>query len=167
MPRSNLLLDEVCALIARDWSVEDGKGYYINGKLLSTSLYRPDCVFIGPDPDMPVHGLRKYLLVASSLFDVRRSRADLLHPLVVNESKNQIVAHWRIEGVLRLPWKPHVKPWTGRTIYHLDANNYIMEHEEFWDISAFDAFISVVFPHWPFGALPAPSIDHIRDADKL
>ena len=56
---------------------KDHKGYYITGKL-NTTIYRDDCWFDGPDPDMPVRGVRKYLNAASQLFDVSASTAELL-----------------------------------------------------------------------------------------
>ena len=49
----NLPSDQLCQIIKRDWSVENSKGYYITGRLNST-IYRDDCLFDGPDPDMPV-----------------------------------------------------------------------------------------------------------------
>jgi len=54
----NLPSDQLCQIIKKDWSVENSKGYYITGRLNST-IYRDDCLFDGPDPDMPVKGLRK------------------------------------------------------------------------------------------------------------
>lgn len=120
------------------------KGYYITGRLDST-IYRDDCLFDGPDPDMPVRGLRKYLSAASHLFDHNQSYARLLS-IECNESggkygKGVIIVHWELGGVLMLPWKPIVKPWTGSTKYHLDESNLIVFHEEAWDISALEAFI--------------------------
>ena len=50
---------ELAAEIRKDWREDTKKGYYITGKL-NTSVYRDDCLFDGPDPDMPVRGIRKY-----------------------------------------------------------------------------------------------------------
>ena len=54
--RRHLPISSVADIIQNDWTggctgVE--KGYYITGKLDST-VYRDDCLFVGPDPDMPV-----------------------------------------------------------------------------------------------------------------
>lgn len=143
-----------------------GRGYYITGKLNST-IYTDDCLFDGPDPDMPVRGLRKYLSAASHLFDAKQSSAELLSlELVQNEEGKghghddnfsdgevtggsgggKIVARWRIEGVLMLPWRPAVKPWTGKTTYHLNEEGLIHFHEEEWDISVLEAFVCTVWP---------------------
>jgi len=126
------------------------KGYYITGKLNST-IYRDDCLFDGPDPDMPVRGLRKYLSAASHLFDPKHSFAELCSLDVEsvhggNFGHGTIVAHWMLGGVLMLPWRPRVKPWTGSTRYHLDDEGLIAIHEEVWDISVAEAFICTVFP---------------------
>ena len=59
----------------------NSKGYYITGKL-TTGVYRDDCLFLGPDPDMPIHGTRKYVGVASHLFDYKESDA-VLHSLKI------------------------------------------------------------------------------------
>ena len=42
----------VAEIIQKDWSVENGKSYYITG-IVTKSVYRDDCYFDGPDPDMP------------------------------------------------------------------------------------------------------------------
>ena len=62
-----ITITELAETIRKDWKLENDKGYYITGRL-STSIYRDDCFFEGPDPDMPVRGLRKYLNAASQLF---------------------------------------------------------------------------------------------------
>ena len=92
-------------------------GYYITGAL-TKNIYRDDCYFDGPDPDMPVSGLQKYLLSVSNLFDRRKSRADITRPVVVNEVDRTIQVFWRLEGVLNLPWHPSMKPWTGTSDTH-------------------------------------------------
>lgn len=55
-----LPMDVIRDIIIKDWAGKAGpgpdnnhKGYYITGKLNST-IYRDDCLFDGPDPDMPV-----------------------------------------------------------------------------------------------------------------
>ena len=150
--------DTLKAYIASDW---EGKSYYITGKL-SKNIYHDQCLFDGPDPDMPVRGLYKYLSFASSLFNHKLSRADLLKPIEVNEAQRTLTAHWRLEGVLNLPGHPPLKPFTGSTTYHVGDNRLIEKHVETWDISVFDAFISTVFPS--FGAPPAKEID---DRDRV
>jgi len=160
------------------------KGYYITGRL-NTAIYRDDCLFDGPDPDMPVRGLRKYLNAASQLFDTKTSTAELLSleiingnsignsidsscndnfndndedaPVILTTRKEKmtttkattttIVARWKLQGVLQLPWHPSLPVWTGKTVYHLDNEHMIYCHEEFWDISVLQAFTQTLWPN--------------------
>eukprot|EP00553_Chaetoceros_curvisetus_P012469 CAMPEP_0204638998 /NCGR_PEP_ID=MMETSP0717-20131115/41355_1 /ASSEMBLY_ACC=CAM_ASM_000666 /TAXON_ID=230516 /ORGANISM="Chaetoceros curvisetus" /LENGTH=148 /DNA_ID=CAMNT_0051658937 /DNA_START=276 /DNA_END=722 /DNA_ORIENTATION=- len=115
---------------------------------------------------MPVRGLRKYLSAASNLFDAKHSTATLLSIDIEQEGRitqelqrdqdkdpvrgfgagGIIKVTWNIEGVLMLPWRPKVKPWTGWTKYHLDEEGLIEFHEEGWDISALRAFVETIWP---------------------
>lgn len=140
-----LTVEQVAALVGIDWEGKrKGKGYYITGKL-NTFLYENDCLFDGPDPDMPVRGLRKYLAAASHLFDHNRSYADLID-LSYDVDQRTVTARWKLGGVLMLPWRPKVKDWTGSTTYHINEKGLIYLHKECWDISVAEAFVSTVFP---------------------
>jgi len=149
----NLSITDITQRIHNDWIggvAGVDKGYYITGKLDST-IYRDDCLFDGPDPDMPVRGLRKYLSAASHLFDPRESDAQLLS-IIHNENDGDkgyemIEVTWRLGGVIMLPWHPKVEAWTGRTKYHLDEEGLIYLHEEEWDISVWKAFICTLYPN--------------------
>jgi hypothetical protein len=164
----NLPIETIRDVIVQDWRVHPqpgsktsslNTGYYITGKLNST-IYTDDCMFDGPDPDMPVKGLRKYLGAASNLFDSSKSSATLLDIQIVEiepgtQSKSQahsqygnkvIEVKWRLQGVLMLPWRPSVKPWSGWTRYHFDENGLIAYHEEGWDISVLEAFVGTILP---------------------
>jgi len=156
----NLDVATIASIIEGDWTDALGrdKGYYITGRLNST-IYRDDCLFDGPDPDMPVRGLRKYLSAASHLFDGKRSFAQLLSIEydtgvvggdgdngLKQQSNGVVEVRWRLGGVLMLPWRPIVKPWTGMTRYHLDEDGLIYYHEEMWDISVLEAFVCTVWP---------------------
>lgn len=148
----HLSLAEISQRIHRDWaggSTGADKGYYITGKLDST-IYRDDCLFTGPDPDMPVRGLRKYLSAAAQLFDQRESFAELAS-IRHEESGGQmnygmVEVKWRLGGIIMLPWHPWVEPWTGWTRYHLDEEGLVYFHEEGWDISVWRAFVCTLIP---------------------
>ena len=161
---TNLRFEDILEIIRHDWKPHNSKGYYITGRL-NTTIYRDDCFFDGPDPDMPVKGLRKYLNAASQLFDTATSTAELLSLDILDQpTKNDeteddednhssststttmIVANWKLQGVLHLPWHPTLPVWTGRTVYHFDDEHLIYKHEEFWDISVFEAFTQTLFP---------------------
>lgn len=154
---TGLPIDKIANIIEHDWlgNTGNGKGYYITG-CLSDYAYRDDCVFDGPDPDMPVRGLRKYISAAANLFDRKKSRADL-KSLTIDRERNKIYVTWRLEGILNLPWHPTLKPFTGKTTYTLDAESLVAYHSEEWDISVVDAFMSVLIPSLPYGAPPAPA----------
>mmetsp|Transcript_4245 Transcript_4245/g.12191 ORF Transcript_4245/g.12191 Transcript_4245/m.12191 type:complete len:358 (+) Transcript_4245:90-1163(+) len=149
----HLEIQELVETIRRDWKPhKNHKGYYITGRL-NTTIYRDDCWFEGPDPDMPVRGVRKYLNAASQLFDTSKSSAELLDLYVGDDGSGSgerggetIVAHWKLQGVLHLPWHPSLPTWTGRTVYHLDEDRLIHRHEEHWDISVLQAFTQTLWP---------------------
>ena len=139
----DLHVEDIRKIILNDWREDTNKGYYITGRL-NTTIYRDDCFFTGPDPDMPVRGLRKYLNAASNLFDHSSSSAELLSLKITGEST--IVATWKLQGVLHLPWHPELPVWTGSTTYHIDNEGLIHLHEEHWDISVFQAFTQTLWP---------------------
>lgn len=153
----HLSIHEIKDIIQKDWHEHNGKGYYITGRL-NTTIYRDDCFFDGPDPDMPVKGLRKYLSSASQLFDVAMSESKLRSLRIGQEEPNTIVATWRMAGVLRLPWRPSLPTMTGTTTYHLDDDGLIYLHSETWDLSVPEAFLKTFYP--PLG-------EHIWDQDCI
>lgn len=143
------------------------------------AIYLDECVFDGPDPDMPVVGVRKYCLAVSGLFDPASSRCALLGAPAVDEEARTISCHWRLSGRLRLPWKPAFKPYLGRTTYRIDgATGLICSSCEEWSVHPLVAFLSVLAPRaadwlapdapdvqtleqwldaWPAAAQPAPT----------
>lgn len=140
--RIGLSVQETADVIREDWREETNKSYYITGKL-TTAIYRDDCFFDGPDPDMPVKGLRKYLNAASQLFDQRQSFTELLSLDVEGDT---IVAKWKMQGILMLPWRPVLPEWTGTTTYYRDEVGLIYKHSETWDLSVAQAFIRTFLP---------------------
>lgn len=69
---------------------------------------------------------------------------------------NHIFAKWRLQGYLKFPWHPYVKPYTGTTLYTLDSEGFITRHEETWSITALDAARATVTPTaGPQAAAPA------------
>jgi len=141
--RFGIELNELLEEIRHDWREDTKKGYYITGRV-NTGLYRDDCIFDGPDPDMPVRGLRKYLNAASQLFDPSKSTCELVSLRIQDNSV--VVAQWRMNGRLRLPWKPWIPEVRGSTTYHTDRNGLICLHEETWDISVLQAFLQTLLP---------------------
>jgi hypothetical protein len=159
-----LSIEQISNILLIDWrgqvrksDLTSGKGYYITGKL-TKEIYRDDCFFNGPDPDMPVTGLKKYISSTSQLFDHKTSKAELIS-LKMSEEDRTVTVQWRLEGILNLPWHPKLKPWTGQTTYFIDGDGLIDRHEELWDISVIDAFVSTLFPFLNYGAPPACPVE--------
>jgi len=142
LKNKHLSIQETEQIIRNDWREDTNKGYYITGRL-NTTIYRDDCLFDGPDPDMPVRGLRKYLNAASQLFDQGKSRSELLSLEIQDDL---IVAKWRMNGILRLPWRPWIPEVTGTTTYHRDEDGLIYLHEETRDTSVVETFIKTFWP---------------------
>jgi hypothetical protein len=151
-----LSLAEIEEILRKDWRASTtDKGYYVTGRM-TTSIYRNDCYFDGPDPDMPIRGLRKYMGVASNLFDAKKSTAKLFSlnqvkdkdksPLDASAGGEQMIAHWQMEGVLKLPWRPEMPPIVGTTTYFLDTDGLIERHVETWNVSPVHAFCHTLFP---------------------
>lgn len=130
--------------VLNDWGVEGGKGYYITGKL-TTAIYRDDCLFDGDDPDQPIRGIRKYVGVAAHLFDYRTSSCTLDSLEIVEDI---LIARWKLEATLRLPWKPRLPVMYGTTRYSFDEDGLIVSHEESWDMNTIEAFGRTFFPQF-------------------
>jgi hypothetical protein len=128
--------------------------YYVTGKL-TREIYSDACYFDAPDPDMPVHGLEKYINAISKLFASGDSKVELLDLQIL--APDLLLSRWRLDATLALPWHPSIKAYTGVTLYELDEEGLICRHTELWSISATDAFLSAVFPNWPGAAPPAPA----------
>lgn len=128
--------------------------YYVTGKL-SPQVYASDCVF--KDPTTNVKGVQPYTSAVSKLFDPSKSRADLISLKI--SGPDSLVLQWRLAAVLNIPGSPAIKPYTGTTKYVTNQAGLVCQHLEQWDISAFDAFVSVLFPN--FGAPPAPPVSEL------
>ena len=149
-----LPVEEVMAVVRRDF--EEGS-YYVSGKL-SQAVYDDACFFDGPDPDFPVRSLQRYSDALSGLFDPEMSSIELVAMEGVDDSS--FVAHWRLSGHLKLPWRPAIKPYAGATRYELNSDGLICSHTEAWSISAVDAFVSTAWEGW--GPKPAPPVaEHV------
>lgn len=62
------------------------------------------------------------------------------------QDDTHIFAEWRLQGYLKFPWHPYVKPYTGTTLYTLDSDGFITRHEETWSITALDAARATITP---------------------
>ena len=67
-----------------------------------------------------------------------------------------ITSRWRFDAAIKIPGRPRIKPYTGSTKYVISNDGLVEQHIETWDISALDAFVSLIFPS--FGTPPAPAV---------
>lgn len=128
--------------------------YYVTGRL-SPEVYTPDCQF--KDPTTNVKGVQPYMTAVSKLFDPAKSKAELVSLKI--SGPNMLTLKWRLAATLNVPGSPAIKPYTGITKYVTNNSGLICQHLEEWDISALDAFVSVLFPN--FGAPPAPPLSQL------
>jgi len=147
-------LVDVMAIVEQD--ILSGQ-YYVTGRL-TQGVYDDSCLFDGPDPDMPVRSLQRYGDALRGLFDPKLSTFSLIEMRAVGP--RTFTTSWRLDGALRLPGSPRIKPYVGTTLYELGDDGLICSHTENWSISALDAFVSTVFPS--FGAPAAPELDELR-----
>jgi hypothetical protein len=140
---THLPIETVAEVIRRDWEgiLSNRKGYYVTGRL-SPQIYRDDCLFRSPDPDLPIRGLRKYMGVATRLFDAKQSSSEL-QKLTVLERQHAIQATWRMNLTIKLPWRPKLPTFTGTTTYRLDSEHLICCHDETWDLAVSEAFLAL------------------------
>lgn len=146
-------IEELRDIVAHDFQHNQ---YYVTGNL-TPSVFTKDCVFV--DPTTRVRGVEKYSKAVALLFDRDTSRADLISIKV--QDPHTITTRWRFAASLNVPGKPKLKPYTGSTQYCINSEGLIYEHKEEWDISALDAFVSILFPS--FGATPAPPVTNPID----
>ena len=128
--------------------------YYVTGRL-SPAAYTENCQF--KDPTTNVKGVQPYTSAVAKLFDASKSKAELISLKIADP--NTLVLRWRLAATLNFPGGPAIKPYTGTTKYVTNESGLICQHLEQWDISAFDAFVSVLFPK--FGAQPAPPLSEL------
>ena len=125
---------------------------------LNPSIYSDSCFFDGPDSDMPCAASEEPPARFASIFCLRHHhsprhpptlplgsdalRGSLTHRSHPSSSpygaidERSFIAHWRLSGSLKLPWRPAIKPYAGATRYELDENGLIASHTETWSISA-------------------------------
>lgn len=156
-----LTVEQVMDVVRDDMEL---RAYYVTGRLTS-AVYSDACFFDSPDPDMPVKSLARYCDALRGLFDPSLSAIDLLGLEKVCE--RSFVAHWRLSGALKLPWRPQIKPYLGVTLYELDESGLIVSHNEEWSISALEAFGSTLWPALGIGGPAAPEAGLLQRDESL
>lgn len=80
-----------------------------------------------------------------------------------NAGPHEITVRWRLAGQISpffgVPFT--MKPYTGTTVMTTDvATGKIVKHNEYWDTSSVDVFLSIFWKG--FGAPPAPPAEELR-----
>mmetsp|Transcript_35645 Transcript_35645/g.72650 ORF Transcript_35645/g.72650 Transcript_35645/m.72650 type:complete len:334 (+) Transcript_35645:91-1092(+) len=176
----DLPLTSLAALLSDDFALRQCQ---VTGRL-SREIFDESCIFDGPDPDMPVTGVGKYLSASRNLFNHAQSRCDLLGvglvpapPKYLGDGHDRkeptgtwaghkgegVLVLWRIEGTINLPWHPSIKPYLGATLFQRqcvsseeNGHGLITQATEWWSTSAADAFLSTV-PAWRESGFASPA----------
>jgi hypothetical protein len=96
------------------------------------------------DPTNSVVGLSRYLKALTLLFDASVSAVRLVEIHVA--APNLIEATWTLGGQLRLPWRPVIKMFEGKSVYLLNADGLVAEQRQSWSISAAEALSETFTP---------------------
>ncbi|KAI5063993.1 hypothetical protein GOP47_0020663 [Adiantum capillus-veneris] len=134
----HLPVEEIKDIIEND--IRNGQ-YYVTGDL-TQSIYEDDCRFVDPTTD--IRGVDKYVAAIKLLFDPNMSRHELTSINLIDP--NTIQVRWKLEGYLKFPWHPHIQPYEGTTVYHVNDKGLIASHEETWDISLWTALREFLTP---------------------
>ena len=129
--RAHLAPQQIADILAHD--LRDSQ-YFITGKL-TYEIFADDCRF--RDPTNDVVGLARYVKALGILFDPEYSEVTLRDIQVT--SPHTIEAAWTLGGVLKLPWRPSIKPIVGRCVYYLNDQGLIELQDQTWNISAAEA----------------------------
>jgi len=155
---TGLSLSEMASRLSHDLaegSTGEG-GYFVSGDI-STQLFRDDCKFV--DPTNSVSSLSRYQNALKILFDPKQSFVEVLEPLQIDESKNQITARIRSGGIIQLPWSPRISSYESTIKYTIDGVGLIKSQEQEWSISASEALKETFTPPFlsaPYSNIPKP-----------
>ena len=129
---------EVAAQLERDLA----KNKYILTGQLTPSIFADDCRFV--DPNNAVDGLSRYQKALSLLFRPELSELSAVRVSVAGDKR--IVADYVAEGVLKLPWRPRIAPWSGHIEWTLNAEGLVASQVDVWNITRLDAIRQTFTP---------------------
>lgn len=129
---------QIAAILKDDIAIRE---YFITGNL-TEAIFAEECRF--SDPTNTVTGLNRYLNALDILFDPNESSVRLIDISVLDS--NHIQAKWILGGLLKLPWKPLIKPYEGTCVYTLDEDGLIVAQDQTWSISAGEALKETFTP---------------------
>ncbi|CAJ1403468.1 unnamed protein product [Effrenium voratum] len=135
--RTGLDAAAVAEILRRD--LAEGK-YILTGNLTS-EIFSDECRFV--DPNNAVDGLAKYKQALGFLFDPSESFLELRQ---IEGDGGAIRAEYVAGGVLKLPWRPRIAPWSGKIVYTLNSEGLIASQVDEWNITRFDAIRQTFTP---------------------
>ena len=152
--RKGMSLEELSRILAHDvaFGANGEGGYFVSGDL-TPEIFQDDCRFI--DPTNEVSSLSRYKRALGILFDPIASRVMLLAPPTIDTTANTITARVRSAGVLQLPWRPSVAPYTTTVVWQIDGGGLVSSQSQTWSITAVEALRETFTP----GAKKSPSSD--------
>jgi len=130
---------ELVAVLRKD--LAEGK-YILTGDL-TPGVFADDCRFV--DPNNAVDGLARYQQALALLFDPAESALEVRDVRVAKDG-SAIEADYVASGVLKLPWRPRIAPWSGQITYTLGTDGLVTSQVDVWNISRFDAIRQTFTP---------------------
>lgn len=127
--------------------------YLWSGKI-TPELYGETCEF--SDPTLSFRGLQTFLENIRNLDPILEtyvpadSRRVVLKSIKLNKEAQQIVAQWRMQGDLKLPWRPRID-LDGRTAFSYDPSvdgGRISRYDETWEIAPGEALLQILQPRF-------------------
>lgn len=106
------------------------------------------------DPSVSVGSIEEYAAGVARLFE-EESEMDVVS--VERTGDREIKMVWRLEAILKLPFRPKVKAYYVTTYFRTNDDGLICEQEEFFSIPEWELIASIFFPN--LGTPPAPPID--------
>ena len=138
--------EELRERIAKDYTE---KNYLWTGDI-DLACFTPDCSF--SDPTISFRGRETFVRNVQNLQPI----LDLL----AYDTESQLLSYelygtyiqtrWRMQGSLRLPWKPKINV-IGRTKFRYDPQSFLVHtYDEIWEMPAYRALLQLVTPAGTF-----------------
>ncbi|GIL87599.1 hypothetical protein Vretimale_14712 [Volvox reticuliferus] len=126
----------------------DFKQAYLVTGVLDDSIYDPDCFFA--DPTVAFSGVdlwkRNLALLVPFLEQPLVELRDIRRLGRNDEGAEVVRAEWRLQTLLRLPWRPLIDI-DGATEYTLNPeSNRVVRHVESWGVSGTQALLQMLRP---------------------
>lgn len=152
-----LPLSELAGLLVRDVSTgAHGRGGYFISADLTPEVFADDCDF--SDPTNSVASLSRYVTALGILFEPSLSSVELLEGPSVDARARTISARVRSSGVLKLPWRPRIRPYETDITWTVGADSGLVTAQaQRWSITAAEALRQTFTPDFAGAGRPGAS----------